>query len=115
MEIKKIQEKLRKFTKERNWDQFHTPKNISMALSVEVAELIEIFQWSNTDGTKEINDEEIRKNIEEEIADILIYILIFSDKLNLNLSEIVSKKIEKNEDKYPIKKSYGTSKKYTEF
>ena len=52
---------------------------------------------------------------EEEIADILIYILIFSDKLNLNLSEIISKKIEKNEHKYPIKKSYGTSKKYTEF
>tara|TARA_E500000178_G_C16985339_1_gene737911 strand:- start:715 stop:1062 length:348 start_codon:yes stop_codon:yes gene_type:complete len=115
MNIEKIQEKLRKFTKERNWDQFHTPKNISMALSVEVAELIEIFQWSNSDGLKEIKDKEIRKSIEEEIADIFIYLLIFSDKLNLDLSEIISKKIKKNEDKYPIKQSYGSSKKYTEF
>lgn len=102
MDIKKLQEKLRKFTKERNWEQFHTPKNISMALSVEVAELIEIFQWSNSGGLDEIKDENIRKDIEEEIADILIYLLIFSDKLNLNLSEIISKKIKKNADKYPV-------------
>ncbi len=73
-----------------------------MALSVEVAELIEIFQWSNSGGLDEIKDENIRKDIEEEIADILIYLLIFSDKLNLNLSEIISKKIKKNADKYPV-------------
>lgn len=115
MNIEKIQEKLRKFTKERNWDQFHTPKNISMALSVEVAELVEIFQWSNSGGLDEIKDENIRKNIEEEIADIFIYLLIFSDKLNLDLTEVILKKIKKNKEKYTVKESYGSAKKYTDF
>ena len=114
MDIKKIQEKLKKFTNERNWEQFHTPKNISMALSVEVAELIEIFQWSNSGGLEEIKDENIRKNIEEEIADIFIYLLIFSDKLNIDLNEVILKKIKKNEMKYPVNESYGSSKKYSD-
>ena len=73
MDIKKIQQRLEKFAKDRNWEQFHTPKNLTMALSVEVAELVEIFQWSNSGGLDEIKDLDTRKKIEEEIADIFIW------------------------------------------
>ena len=73
------------FTKERDWEQFHTPKNLTMALSVEVAELLEIFQWSNSGGLEEIKDIETRKKIEEEIADIFIYLIFFKK----NFAEIL--------------------------
>ena len=112
MDIKKIQERLENFAKDRNWEQFHTPKNLTMALSVEVAELVEIFQWSNSGGLDEIEDSETRKKIEEEIADVLIYLIKISGKLDLDLEKIINQKIEKNEKKYPIEKSFGNSKKY---
>ena len=112
MNIIEIQARLEKFAKDRNWDQFHTPKNLTMALSVEVAELVEIFQWSNSGGLDEIKDPETRKKIEEEIADIFIYLLKISSKLNCDLDEIIQSKINKNEKKYPIEKSFGDSKKY---
>ena len=114
MDIKKIQKKLENFAKDRNWEQFHTPKNLTMALSVEVAELVEIFQWSNSGGLDEIKDPETRKKIEEEIADVLIYLIKISGKLDLDLEKIINQKIEKNEKKYPIEKSFGNSKKYTD-
>lgn len=114
MNIEEIQARLDKFAKDRNWDQFHTPKNLTMALSVEVAELLEIFQWSNSGGLEEIKDIETRKKIEEEIADIFIYLIKISGKLNVDLSKIINEKIDKNEKKYPIDKSYGSSKKSTE-
>ena len=112
MNIEEIQARLDKFAKDRNWDQFHSPKNLSMALSVEVAELVEIFQWSNSGGLDEIKDPETRKNIEEEIADIFIYLIKISGKLNLDLSKVINEKIDKNEKKYPISKSKGKSDKY---
>jgi dCTP diphosphatase len=112
VDIKNIQEKLEKFAKDRDWEQFHSPKNLTMALSVEVAELVEIFQWSNSGGLDEIKDSEIRKKIEEEIADIFIYLLKISGKLDLDVAKIIYEKIDKNEKKYPVKKSYGSSKKY---
>ena len=85
MDIKKIQERLENFAKDRNWEQFHTPKNLTMALSVEVAELVEIFQWSNSGGLDEIEDYETIKKIEEEIADVLIYLIKISVKIDLDL------------------------------
>jgi dCTP diphosphatase len=114
MNIKEIQARLDKFAKDRDWDQFHSPKNLTMALSVEVAELVEIFQWSNSGGLEEIKDLETRKKIEEEIADIFIYLIKISGKLNVDLTKIINEKIDKNEKKYPVDKSYGTSKKSTE-
>ena len=114
MDLNKIQQRLEKFAKDRNWKKFHNPKNLVMALSVEVAELVEIFQWSNSGGVDEIKDPETQEKIKEEIADIFNYLLKISSELNLNLEEIVHKKIDKNEKKYPVKKSYGSSKKYTE-
>tara|TARA_Y100000748_G_C15464586_1_gene476345 strand:+ start:190 stop:537 length:348 start_codon:yes stop_codon:yes gene_type:complete len=112
MDIKKIQQRLEKFAKDRNWEQFHSPKNLTMALSVEVAELVEIFQWSNSGGLDEIKDLDTRKKIEEEIADIFIYLIKISGKLDLDLDKIITNKIDKNEKKYPIEKSFGNSKKY---
>ena len=114
MDIKKLQKRLEKFAKDRDWEQFHNPKNLSMALSVEVAELVEIFQWSNSGGLEEIKDLDKRKKIEEEVADIFIYLIKISDKLDLDLEKVINEKIDKNEKKYPVDKSYGTSKKYTD-
>ena len=112
MNIEEIQKRLRKFAADRDWEKFHSPKNLTMALSVEVAELVEIFQWSNSGGLEEIENPNIRKNIEEELADIFIYLLKISDKLNLDIEKTIHQKIEKNEKKYPIDKSFGSSKKY---
>ena len=75
MNIEEIQKRLDKFTKDRDWEQFHSPKNLSMALSVEVAELVEIFQWSNSGGLDEVKDPKKREKIKEEIADIFIYLI----------------------------------------
>ena len=111
MDLKNIQKRLEKFAKDRNWEQFHTPKNLTMALSVEVAELVEIFQWSNSGGLDEIDDFDTRKKIEEEIADIFIYLIKISGKLDLDLDKIIMNKIDINEKKYPIEKSFGSSKK----
>ena len=112
MNVEEIQKRLRKFAADRDWEKFHSPKNLTMALSVEVAELVEIFQWSNSGGLDEIENPDIRKNIEEELADIFIYLLKISDKLNIDIDKSIHQKIEKNEKKYPIDKSFGSSKKY---
>ena len=112
MNIEKIQQRLEKFSKIRDWEQFHNPKNLAMALSVEVAELVEIFQLSNNGGLAEIKDPKKKDRIKEEIADIFIYLIKISNKLDLNIEEIINQKIDKNEKKYPVKKSYGSSKKY---
>ena len=112
LDLKTIKEKLRKFSQERDWDQYHSPKNLAMALSVEVAELVEIFQWSNDGGTKEIKDPETRKQIEEEIADIFNYLVKFVDLMEIDLEKISIEKIQKNDEKYPVEKSKGKSEKY---
>ena len=115
MNIEKIQQRLENFSKIRDWEQFHNPKNLAMALSVEVSELVEIFQWSNNGGLTEIKDPKKRDKIKEEIADIFIYLIKISNKLDLDIEKIINQKIDKNEKKYPVEKSKGNSLKYTEF
>ncbi len=112
LDLKIIKEKLSKFSNDRNWEQYHSPKNLAMALSVEVAELVEIFQWSNNGGIKEIKDLETRKQIKEEIADIFNYLVKFIDLMEIDLEEVSLEKIKQNEKKYPIDKSKGRSVKY---
>ena len=114
MDIEKLKADLRKFVKERDWDQFHSVKNLVMALSGEAGELVEIFQWSNSGGLDEIKNEEIKEKIREEVADIFIYLLNICEKLDLDIPTIINDKIDKNEIKYPVSKSYGSSKKYTD-
>ena len=112
MDIKQIQKKLQEFSAKRNWDQFHSPKNLAMALSVEVAELVEIFQWSKSGGLDEINDPKKRKEIEREIADIFNYLVKLVDLLDMDLERASLDKIEENSKKYPVESSKGKSEKY---
>ena len=112
LDLKTIKEKLRKFSQDRDWDQFHSPKNLAMAMSVEVAELLEIFQWSNDGGMEKIEDKETKKQIEEEIADIFNYLVKFVDLMDLDLEELSLEKIKKNDMKYPVDKFKGKSDKY---
>ena len=112
MDLQLIQSRLNKFAKDRDWEQFHSPKNITMALSVEVAELVEIFQWSNSGGLDEINDADTKEQIEKEIADIFNYLLKLTDMLDIDLEKAALNKINENDAKYPIEKFKGISKKY---
>ena len=112
LDLKTIKEKLRKFSQDRDWDQYHSPKNLAMAMSVEVAELLEIFQWSNDGGMEKIGDKETKKQIEEEIADIFNYLVKFVDLMDLDLEELSLEKIKKNDVKYPVNKFKGKSDKY---
>ena len=114
MDIEKLQLKLREFAKKRDWEQFHSPKNLAMALSVEAAELLEIFQWSNSGGLDEIKDDKKKKEIEEEVADIFNYLLKICDELDIDLEKSALDKIDINESKYPVEKFKGSSKKYNQ-
>ncbi len=105
--------KLRTFAAERNWDQFHSPKNLSMALAAEAAELLEIFQWLTDEQSKEIvaNEKEMAQ-VRQEIADVMIYLVRLSDKLGIDIEQAVLDKIAENEKKYPIHLSKGNAVKY---
>jgi len=111
--MNKIIEKLRAFNKEREWEQFHTPKNISMALSVEASEIVEIFQWLTSKQSKELSDERL-SHLKEEIGDVFLYLLNLADFFNIDILEAASDKMIKNAKKYPIDKSKGLAKKYNE-
>jgi len=106
---------LRSLAVERDWDQFHTPKNLATSISVEVTELLELFQWSR--GQKswdEVMDPSIRTWIEDELADILLYIIRFADKAGIDLEPIGERKIAANAAKYPPEKFRGSDPKYDE-
>jgi len=107
---KKIVDMVLKFRNDRNWKQFHNPKDVAISLSLEVAELLETFQWSGTD----LVCKNKKDKIEEELADILIYCILMADTCKLNIDDIIKKKIKTNEKKYPVLKSKSNSKKYTE-
>jgi NTP pyrophosphatase (non-canonical NTP hydrolase) len=109
-----LRDRLREFALERDWDQFHTPKNLSMALIAEAAELVEHFQW--VDGqTSHLLEEKARPSVEEEIADILIYLVRIADKLGIDLYRAAERKIAINAAKYPADKVRGSARKYTEY
>ncbi len=113
MNIKNIEKILKTFSEERDWEQFHSPKNLSMALSVEVSELVEIFQWLTDEQSYKLDDSK-RQHAKEEVADIAIYLLRICMKLGINLEEAIIEKMKKNEEKYPVEKAKGSAKKYTE-
>ena len=109
MNIREIQDKLAKFAGERDWNQFHSPKNLVMALTSEVGELNELFQWLTEEQSKNLDNDEVR----QEIADIFIYLVRLSDKLGIDIEEAVNEKIKINAEKYPIELSKGNAKKYS--
>lgn len=109
-----VRNKLRQFALERDWDQFHSPKNLSMALVVEVAELVEHFQWMAEEQSRNLTPEKLAE-VELEIADIQIYLVRLADKLKIDVMAAVEKKLAINAKKYPPDKVRGSSKKYSEY
>lgn len=103
-DLEKTMKRIDKFNKDRDWDQFHSPSNLSKSISIEAAELLECFQWNDDNYDIE--------SVKEELADVMNYCLQLSMVLNLNPIEIVNAKIDKTEKKYPIEKSKGISTKY---
>ena len=99
--MEKIEALIRKFSQERDWEKFHNPKNLAMALSVETAELVEIFQWLNEDQSLNL-DKSKKEHLEEEIADIAVYLLRICYSYNIDLEEAIISKMKKNEIKYPL-------------
>lgn len=107
---KELTERIRKFSEERDWDQFHDPKNIALSLVLEASEVLELFQWTKDNQIKKGAEKELA----DELADVYYWILKLSDKYGIDINEALSKKMDHNEKKYPIEKSKGSSKKYTE-
>jgi dCTP diphosphatase len=110
---KTLAAELRTFAAERNWDQFHSPKNLAMALAVEVAELMEHFQWLTEDQSSSLPPEKLQQ-VRDEIGDVMIYLTRLADKLGANPVEAAFEKLEVNRAKYPADKVRGSAKKYNE-
>ena len=110
-ELSELKQKLREFAESRDWDQFHSPKNLSMAICGEAGELSEIFQWLTETQSQNLTDDQL-KQASQEMADILLYIIRLSDKLGVDLFKAATDKIEVNAIKYPIDKARGNAKKY---
>lgn len=110
-QIARLQENLKKFAQERDWEQFHSPKNLVMALAGEVGELADIFQWLTEEQSKAL-DKKTKLHASEELADTLVYILRLFDVLDINAEEAVQRKLEINSEKYPIELSKGNATKY---
>ncbi len=96
------------FRDDRDWKQFHNPKDLAISISLEAAELLEIFQWSGSD----VSDEGKTEKIKEELADVINYCILMADRCGLDLDEIVQEKVRKNSEKYPVEKARGKSDKY---
>ena len=111
MNIKNIQKQLSDFADERDWDQFHNPKNLAMALSVESSELVEIFQWLTPEQAESIMSSSESEHVKEELADVMIYLIRMADKLNVDLENAVTDKIVKNGKRYPVSLSKSNTKK----
>ncbi len=98
--------RIRKFTDDRDWDQFHSPSNLAKSIVIEASELLECFQWSDTEYDLQ--------HVKEELADVMVYCQNLLDKLDLDADEIINMKMSMNEAKYPVEKAKGSSKKYNE-
>ncbi|MGY3909628.1 nucleotide pyrophosphohydrolase [Aeromonas piscicola] len=108
-----LKEQLRQFATKRDWNKFHNAKNLSMALSVEASELVEVFQWLTEKESENLSEKQHIK-VEEELADIFLYLLRISDVVNVDLFDAANKKLLLNEEKYPIQVSFGNAIKYSD-
>ncbi|NBJ69515.1 nucleotide pyrophosphohydrolase [Roseburia sp. 1XD42-34] len=106
--MRELIQEINAFRDDRDWRQFHNPKDLAISLSLEAAELLEDFQWKTSEQAVEAN----MTNIKEELADVMIYAFMLSDDLNLDIKEIILEKMQKNAKKYPVKKSKGRKMKY---
>jgi len=109
--LRDLRDELRAFAAARDWDQFHSPRNLATALAVEAAELLEPFQWLTDEQSRALPPAS-RAAVEEELADVLLYLVRLADKLDVDLAAAARAKIVRNGDKYPVAKSRGSSRKY---
>ncbi|MBE5948760.1 MAG: nucleotide pyrophosphohydrolase [Lachnospiraceae bacterium] len=115
MSINDLQETIKKFCEERDWDQFHNPKDLAIGISTEANELLDIFRFKSEEEMKaQFQEESIRTHIEEEVADVLFFVLRFAQMNNINLEKCIEDKLRKNAKKYPVEKIKGKNLKYTE-
>ena len=112
-ELERLRDQLRDFAAARDWDQFHSPKNLAMALSAEAGELLEVFQWLTEEQSRRLTPE-AQAAASEEIADVLLYLIRLGDKLGIEPIAAARRKMAANAEKYPADKARGTAKKYTE-
>lgn len=110
----RLRDVMRRFADERDWNQFHTPKNLAMALSVEASELLEHYQWLRSGEDAELDDRQ-RTGIRHELADVLLYLVRLADKSGVDLYRAALEKMELNRQKYPVDLAHGSSRKYTEY
>jgi NTP pyrophosphatase (non-canonical NTP hydrolase) len=113
--VEELKDIVKQFCIERDWDQYHNAKDLTIALSIEVSELLEIFRWKSLDEIEQLFlADKKRDEIEDEVADIFYFLLRISQKYEVDLSESLKKKMEKNKIKYPVEKAQGSNKKYDE-
>ena len=113
--LQQLKDLVAAFRDERDWAQFHNPKDLAVSISIEAAELLELFQWKGEDEVERITDDpEWQERLREEVADIVVYCLNMSDTVGVDLSEAIIEKLRKNSEKYPVEKARGNAKKYTE-
>ncbi|TFG50332.1 MAG: nucleotide pyrophosphohydrolase [Anaerolineales bacterium] len=110
--MEKLKVQIKEFIHARDWEQYHAPKNLAMALSAEVAEIVEIFQWKKEDQALTREEEE---NLRQEIGDVLVYLLELADKFGIDIVKAAKEKMLINEKKYPIEKAKGKANKYTDY
>lgn len=110
-DTKEILKKINKFRDERNWGQFHNEKDLSLSISLEAAELLELFQWKTSEEVVVTKQERLA----EELADVLIYSYMLADNLDFDINDIIQKKLKKNAEKYPVDKSKNSNSKYNQF
>lgn len=113
--LSEIKERVLAFAKERDWEQFHSPKNLSMAIAAEAAELMEHFLWQSAEQSRtDLREPNLRAKVEEELADVLIFAIEFANVCGIDLSRAITRKMKRNAEKYPVEKARGRSDKYTE-
>lgn len=113
-DLERIRLQLLKFTEDRNWEQFHTPKNLAISISVEASELLSLFQWLNTGKPQELGNSRLAQ-AREEIADVLMNLIRLADTLEIDLAHAVEQKLALNQEKYPADQVRGDARKYTEY
>lgn len=106
-DLEELRREVKQFTVDRDWDQFHNGKDLALALSIEASELLEAFLWKQPEEVKV-------EKVKEELADVVNYALLIADKYNLDLKQIVLEKLQRNAEKYPVEKAFGSAKKYDE-
>jgi dCTP diphosphatase len=112
-ELESIRDRLRAFAVARDWDQFHSPRNLAAALTVEASELLEVFQWLTDDQSQRLTQEALSRT-KEEMADVFLYLVRLADKLDVDLLQVAAEKIQLNERKYPVDKARGNARKYSD-